>query len=93
MQDAPIYEEPTIWYFPVREAMGAEFLAEGQAAQPEVFYRSDLKINPGNPRSLQGLTRRLRAEGKQQEAAKYENQFKSAWQYADESMRFRNKLN
>jgi hypothetical protein len=54
---------------------------------------SDLKINPDNPRSLQGLTRRLRAEGKQQEAAKYENQFKSAWQYADEPIRFRNKLN
>jgi tetratricopeptide (TPR) repeat protein len=83
MQDALIYDEPPIWYFPVREALGAEFLAEGQAAQADAVYRSDLKINPGNPRSLHGLARSLRAEGKQQEAAEYENQFKSAWHYAD----------
>jgi hypothetical protein len=49
----------------------------------KAVYRSDLKVNPGNPRSLHGLARSLRAEGKKQEAAKYENQFKSAWHYAD----------
>jgi tetratricopeptide (TPR) repeat protein len=83
MQDALIYDEPPIWYFPVREALGAELIAAGQEAQAEAVYRSDLKINPGNPRSLHGLARSLRAEGKEQEAAKYENQFKSAWHYAD----------
>jgi hypothetical protein len=44
MQDALIYDEPPIWYFPVREALGAELIAAGQAAQAEAIYRSDLKI-------------------------------------------------
>jgi tetratricopeptide (TPR) repeat protein len=83
MQDALIYDEPPIWYFPVREALGAELLAAGQATQAEAVYRSDLKVNPGNPRSLHGLAQSLRAEGKKHEAAKYENQFNSAWHYAD----------
>jgi Flp pilus assembly protein TadD len=83
MQNALVYDEPPIWYFPVRGALGAELLAVGQAPQAEAVYRSDLKVNPGNPRSLHGLARSLRAEGKKQEAAEYENQFKSAWQYAD----------
>jgi hypothetical protein len=87
-----IYDEPPIWYFPVREALGAELIAAGQAAQAEAVYRSDLKINPGNPRSLHGLAQSLRAQSKKQEAAKCENQFKSAWHYADvtpEPVRFR----
>jgi Flp pilus assembly protein TadD len=83
MQDALVYDEPPIWYFPVREALGAQLIAAGQATQAEAVYRSDLKVNPGNPRSLHGLARSLRAEGKKQEAARYENQFKSAWHYAD----------
>jgi tetratricopeptide (TPR) repeat protein len=92
MQDALIYDEPPIWYFPVREVLGAELIAAGQAAQAEAVYRSDLKINPGNPRSLHGLAQSLRAQSKKQEAAKCENQFKSAWHYADvtpEPVRFR----
>jgi hypothetical protein len=78
-----IYDEPPIWYFPVREALGGELIAAGQAAQAEAVYRSDLKINPGNPRSVHGLAQSLRTEGKEREAAKYENQFKGVWHYAD----------
>jgi tetratricopeptide (TPR) repeat protein len=83
MQDALNYDEPPIWYFPTREALGAELLAAGRAAQAEAVYRNDLKLNPGNPRSLNGLARCLRAEGKAREAAKFDDQFKDAWRYAD----------
>jgi tetratricopeptide (TPR) repeat protein len=83
MQDALVYDEPPIWYFPVREALGAELLAAGQPTRAETVYREDLRANPGNPRSLNGLARCLSAEGKQREAAKYEKQFKTAWRYAD----------
>ena len=54
MQDALVYEEPPIWYFPVRESLGAQLLAMGRTQEAEAVYREDLRINPGNPRSLYG---------------------------------------
>jgi tetratricopeptide (TPR) repeat protein len=83
MQDALIYEEPPIWYFPVRELLGAELLAQGCTQQAEAVYREDLRINPGNPRSLYGLSQCLRTEGKAIEAAKVKAEFNNAWRYAD----------
>lgn len=83
MQDALVYEEPPLWYFPVRERLGAELFAQGQPQSAEAIYRADLKVNPGNPRSLYGLSQCLEAEGKKDEAAKYKAQFKDAWRYAD----------
>ncbi len=83
MQDALVYEEPPIWYFPVRESLGAELRAAGRVQEAEAVYREDLRINPGNPRSLWGLAQCLRAEGKTQEAAAVEKRFRKAWRYAD----------
>ncbi len=82
-QDMLIYDEPPDWYYPVRESLGAELLASGDAAGAERVYREDLEINPGNPRSLHGLVIALRMEGKNQDAAEAEKQFRNAWQYAD----------
>jgi len=83
LQDALIYEEPPIWYFPVRESLGAELLAMGRTQEAEAVYREDLRINPGNPRSLYGLAQCLGAEGKTAEAAKAREQFRKAWRFAD----------
>ena len=83
MQDALVYEEPPIWYFPVRESVGAQLLATGRTQDAETVYREDLRINPGNPRSLYGLAQCLSAEGKAAEAAKTRDQFRNAWRYAD----------
>jgi tetratricopeptide (TPR) repeat protein len=83
LQDALIYEEPQIWYYPVRESLGAQLLAMGRTQEAEAVYREDLKINPGNPRSLYGLALCLAAEGKTDEAAKAREQFRKAWRFAD----------
>jgi len=83
LQDALIYEEPPIWYFPVRESLGAQLLAMGRTQEAEAVYREDLRINPGNPRSLYGLAQCLSAEGKTAEAAKTREQFRKAWRFAD----------
>ena len=83
MQDALIYEEPPIWYYPVRESLGAQLLAMGRTQEAEAVYREDLKINPGNPRSLYGLAECLAAEGKTAEAAEAREQFRKAWRFAD----------
>jgi tetratricopeptide (TPR) repeat protein len=83
MQDALVYEEPPIWYFPVRESLGAQLLAMGRTLEAETVYRKDLRINPGNPRSLYGLAQCLSAEGKTAEAARAREQFRKAWRFAD----------
>ena len=83
MQDALIYEEPPIWYFPVRESLGAQLQAMGRTQEAETVFREDLRINPGNPRSLYGLAQCLSAQGKTAEAAKAREQFRKAWRFAD----------
>jgi tetratricopeptide (TPR) repeat protein len=83
MQDALIYEEPPIWYFPVRESLGALLQAMGRTQDAEMVFREDLRINPGNPRSLYGLAQCLSAQGKTAEAAKAREQFRKAWRFAD----------
>jgi hypothetical protein len=60
-----------------------ELLSAGQPSDAEWVYREDLKLNPGNPRSLYGLALALRNQGKAQEAAAMEEQFKTGWRYAD----------
>ncbi len=55
MQDALGYDEPPSWYFPVRESLGAELLAIKKPARAEAVDRTDLKLDPNNPRSLFSL--------------------------------------
>jgi tetratricopeptide (TPR) repeat protein len=83
MQDALGYDEPPSWYYPVRETLGAELLADKKDAPAEAVYRADLKSNPENPRSLYGLAASLRAEGKAEAAAKVEERFTRQWSHSD----------
>jgi tetratricopeptide (TPR) repeat protein len=83
MQDALGYDEPPSWYYPVRETLGAELIANNEPVLAEADFREDLKRDPDNPRSLYGLAESLRAEGKAQEAAKVEEQFAKEWSHAD----------
>lgn len=83
MQDALGYDEPPSWYYPTRETLGADLLANHQPALAEADFREDLKRDPNNPRSLHGLAESLRAEGKTAEAAKVEAQFNQGWSHAD----------
>jgi tetratricopeptide (TPR) repeat protein len=83
LQDALVYDEPPDWYYPVRESLGAELLAAGEPAKAEQVYHEDLKLNPGNPRSLYGLAQVLKKEGKLEEAIATAKLFRVSWQYAD----------
>ena len=49
----------------------------------EAVYREDLRQYPQNGWSLFGLAESLKAQGKTAEAAKVQQQFEAAWQYAD----------
>jgi tetratricopeptide (TPR) repeat protein len=82
-EDRLRYDEPPVWYYPVRESLGAALLRNNQAAEAEQVFRKDLELNPGNGRSLFGLWRSLVAQNKTSEAAKVKAQYDAAWKSAD----------
>jgi len=58
-------------------------LAANRPAEAEAVYREELRRNPSNGWSLQGLADSLRAQKKASEAAEAEQQFALAWANAD----------
>src|SRR5271166_6637795 len=83
IQDSLNYDEPPDWYYPVRETLGMELLADGKTAEAEEVFREDLKRNAENGWALNGLAICLRARNASDEAASVEARFKKAWAHAD----------
>src|SRR5205085_7229706 len=82
-QDRLTYDEPPVWYYPVRESLGGALLRNGHAAEAEKVFRKDLEINPGNGRSLFGLWHALEAQQKTADAEAVKRRFDAAWKKAD----------
>ena len=78
VEDQILYNEPPLWYYPVRESLGQAYLAAGRAADAERVYQEDLKLFPGNVWSLRGLAAAQKVQGKTAEAAKTEAALKQA---------------
>jgi tetratricopeptide (TPR) repeat protein len=79
IQDTLKYDEPSDWFFPVRESLGAALLMKGDAAGAEKVFREDLDRNPRNPRSLYGLQEALKKQGRDYDAGFVEKQFNTSW--------------
>jgi tetratricopeptide (TPR) repeat protein len=82
-EDALNYEEPPVWYLPIRQRLGAVLLAASRPKEAERAFREDLVQRPENGWSLHGLTQSLRAQKRDREAAKVEERFHKAWATAD----------
>ena len=82
-QDGHWFTEPPVWYYPVRQSLGAALLAGNRPVEAEAVYRDDLKRNPDNGWSLFGLVQSLRAQGKTDDAAAAEARVRQAWARAD----------
>jgi tetratricopeptide (TPR) repeat protein len=82
-QDGHWFTEPPVWYFPVRQSLGAALLSGGRPVEAEAVYRDDLKRNPSNGWSLFGLAQSLKAQGKTAEAAEVEVAFRKAFALSD----------
>ncbi len=82
LEDSLNYDEPSPWYSPVRQSLGAVLLEANRPDEAEAVFRADLAIYPDNGWSLYGLTQALEAQGKP-EAASVQQQFEVVWQYAD----------
>lgn len=79
VQDSLKYGEPSDWFFPVRESLGAALLMNGDASGAEKVFRADLDRNPRNPRSLFGLQQSLKAQDRTYDAGFVQEQFHAAW--------------
>jgi predicted Zn-dependent protease len=83
IEDQMQYEEPPLWYLPVRHSLGRALLEAGRPGEAEQAYREDLLRFRANGWSLLGLSQSLEAQGKTAEAAEAMARFRDAWQDAD----------
>jgi len=77
------YDEPPIWFYPIRESLGAALLTADRATDAERVFRDDLVKHPRNARSLFGLQAALSKQGKTADAAWVQREFEQAWKNAD----------
>ncbi len=81
--DGVSYDEPPVWFYPVRESLGAALLLAGEPAKAERVFRDDLERFPRNARSLFGLHESLTRQNKQADAAWVQRSFEEAWKNAE----------
>jgi len=87
VQDTLKYDEPSDWFFPVRESLGAALLMKGDAQAAEKTFRDDLDRNPRNPRSLYGLQQTLKKQGRDYDAGCVQKQFDTSWKGGTNSLK------
>jgi len=80
------YDEPPVWFYPLRESLGAALLLSGKPADAERVFREDLVKHPRNARALFGLHESLVKQGKTADAAWVQRAFEDAWKNADSKL-------
>ena len=80
------YDEPPVFFYPVRESLGAALLLSGKPEEAERLFRDDLARHPRNARSLFGLHESLVKQGKDADAAWVKRVFDEAWKDADTAL-------
>lgn len=75
------YTEPPYWHQPVAHLLGAALLEAGKPQEAEKVYRESLKDYRQDGWALMGLSRALKAQGK--DAAAVDAAFAEAWKRAD----------
>ncbi|RNC88711.1 MAG: hypothetical protein ED555_13005 [Allomuricauda sp.] len=83
LEDNLVYNEPSAWYIPPRQNLGAVLLEAKKYAEAESIFKEDLEDLRQNGWSLMGLYKSLEAQGKTEEAEKTLKEFQEAWQHAD----------
>jgi tetratricopeptide (TPR) repeat protein len=77
------YDEPPIWFYPIRESLGAALLQRDRPKEAERVFREDLERHPRNARSLFGLRESLARQGRDSDAEWVQREFEAAWKDAD----------
>ena len=84
--DRLAYDEPPVWFYPLRESLGGAFLRANSPAEAEKVFRDDLVKHPRNPRALFGLKEALTRQGKTDDARWVEKAFTDAWKNSDTTL-------
>jgi len=84
--DALPYDEPPVWFYPLRESLGGALLRANRPAEAEKVFRDDLLRHPRNPRSLFGLKEALTRQQKLDDARWVEKMFTESWRDADSTL-------
>jgi len=77
------YDEPPVWYYPLRESLGGALLRAGRPTEAERVFREALVTHPRNPRALFGLREALVRQQKADDAVWVGRAFDAAWKDAD----------
>jgi tetratricopeptide (TPR) repeat protein len=83
LEDAMLYDEPPLWYHPIRQSLGRALIEAERWSEAEGVYRADLEKFPDNGWSLFGLAQCLEAQGRTGEADIARERFEAAWSQAD----------
>ncbi len=83
VEDGLRYDEPEPLVFSVRHWLGNALLEADRAPEAEEVFRAALVDHPHNGWSLFGLEAALRAQGKDEAAARVRAEFEEAWARAD----------
>jgi len=82
-EDELPYDEPSLWYIPTRQTLGAILLRAAKYEAAEIIYLEDLAYYRQNGWSLLGLYQSLLGQGKITEAQEIKLQFEKSWRKAD----------
>lgn len=73
------YQEPSYWYYPVSQSLGAALYADGQYEQARDAFQVALNQTPHNGWALYGLAQSEAALGHKSEASAARQAFEQAW--------------
>ncbi|HKX90395.1 MAG TPA: hypothetical protein VJM13_14370, partial [Sphingopyxis sp.] len=73
------YQEPTYWYYPVKQSLGAALFQMRRYGEASEAFRGALTQTPNNGWALYGLKRSEAAQGHRLEAAAADRALSKAW--------------
>lgn len=73
------YQEPTYWYYPVKQSLGAALFQKKRYGEASEAFRGALAQAPSNGWALYGLKRSEAAQGHKLEAAAADKALSKAW--------------
>jgi tetratricopeptide (TPR) repeat protein len=79
VESAIPYQEPSYWYYPVKQSLGAALFQAGRYADASAAFRGALAQTPNNGWALYGLGRSEAAQGHKLEAAAANRALSKAW--------------
>jgi Flp pilus assembly protein TadD len=86
LQDHAAYSEPPLWYYPVRDSLGAALLRSGAASEAATVFNADLQHTPNNARAYAGLAAAYGALHRAQDAAAAQAKYHESSQLADATL-------